>query len=256
MQYLKKEHDQPSADQEKEHNQPSTSKSHEKKTSDHKHKRSSRLQESVWYQIEPEEAQELPYDIDCKCAYTLPFDPRYRMRSTKDGRSWKSLTTSTRKNFGGMRRKACCSGSFKCVNRDCTFRRYYQKETCLQFNPSDKTCSVCGKSGLYVPFGAVKIWKFNNNENMVTVFNDGIHTCVARQLFKMSEEVKEKISSGGTTITKSTEDVIIYCLKEENPCWNDVYRVANSTLEQEKLYHAKKKKQMLKIFLMIIVSKQ
>ena len=35
---LKKEHDQPSADQDKEHDQTSTSKSQEKKNSDHKHK--------------------------------------------------------------------------------------------------------------------------------------------------------------------------------------------------------------------------
>ena len=76
---------------------------------------------------------------------------------------------------------------------------------------------------------------------MVTVFHDGIHICLARELFEISEEVKEKISSGGTTITKLTEDTIIDCLKEENPCWNDVFRIANSILEQEKLYYAKQK---------------
>ena len=131
---------------------------------DHKHKRSSRLHESVWYQIQPEEVQELPYDTDGKCVYTLPFNP------------WKSWTTSNREHFGGMRRKTCCFGSFKCVNQNCTFRRYYQKEHCLQFNPSDKTCSVCGKSALYIPCDAVKIWEFNINENMVTTFfRDGIH---------------------------------------------------------------------------------
>ena len=43
----------------------------------------------------------------------------------------------------------------------------------------------------------VKICEFNDNENIVTVFPDDIHTCVARQLFEISEEVKEKISSGG-----------------------------------------------------------
>ena len=196
----------------------------------------------MWFQIEPEEAQELPYDIDDKCVYTLPFDPIYRIRSTKDGRSWNSWTTPTRKHFGGMRRKACCGGSFKCVKRDCTFSRYYQKKNCLQLNPSDKTCSICRKSGLYVPCDAVKIWEFNDNENMVTVFHNGIYNCVARQLFEISEEVKKKVSSGGTTITKSTEDAIIDWLKEQNPCWNDMDRIANSTFEQEDLYYAKKSK--------------
>ena len=172
----------------------------------------------MWYQIESEEVQELPYDIDGKCVYTLLFDVRHCMKYTKDGRPWKSWSTSTRKHFGGMQRKACCSGSFKCTNEDCTFRRYYQKENCIPFNSSDKTCSICGKSGLYVLCDAVNIWKFNDNKNMVTVFHDSIHICLARELFEISEEVKEKISSGGTTITKLTEDTIIDCLKEENPC--------------------------------------
>ena len=44
---LKEEHDQPSADQEKEYNEPSTSKNQEKNTSNHKHKRSTRLHKSV-----------------------------------------------------------------------------------------------------------------------------------------------------------------------------------------------------------------
>ena len=140
-----------------------------------------------------------------------------------------------------MGRKQCCGGSFICVNQDCIFSGYSQKENCLHFNISDKACSTCEKSGLYVPCDALKIWGFNNNKNMVTVFHDGSHTCVAMQLFEVSEEVEKKINSGGTTITKSTEDPIIDCLKEENPLWNDLYKIANSTLEQEKLYNAKQK---------------
>ena len=54
-------------------------------------------------------------------------------------------TTCTRNHFGGMQRKSWCSDSFKCVNQDSSFRRYYQKENCAQFNPSDKTCSAWGK---------------------------------------------------------------------------------------------------------------
>ena len=87
---------------------------------------------------------------------------------------------------------------------------------------------------------------------MVTVFHDGIHTCVARHLFELSEEVKEKISSGGTTITKSTEDAIIDCLKEGNPCWNDVYEIV-ILLYSRKNSTMSNKKQMLNIFLMVIV---
>lgn len=72
-------------------------------------------------------------------------------------------------------------------------------------------------------------------------YHDGIHTCVASQLFLISGKIEEKVHSGGTTITKSTEGAIIDCFKKENPRWNDVYRIANSTLEQGKLNYANKK---------------
>ena len=51
--------------------------------------------------------------------YTLPhFDARYRTKFTKDGRPWESWTTSTRKHFGGMQKKAYCGCSFKFMNLD------------------------------------------------------------------------------------------------------------------------------------------
>ena len=37
------------------------------------------------------------------------------------------------------------------------------------------------------------------------------------------------------------EDTVIDCLKKDNSRWNDVYRFANSILEQEKLYYVKYK---------------
>ena len=76
---------------------------------------------------------------------------------------------------------------------------------------------------------------------MVTVFHDSIYTCVAWQLLGILEEIEEKINFGGTILTKSTEDAITDCLKEENPHWNEVYRITNSNLEQEKIYYAKQK---------------
>ena len=48
---------------------------------------------SVWYQIEHEEIQELPYDTDRKYVYILLFDSRYCMMSMKESWPWKSWTT-------------------------------------------------------------------------------------------------------------------------------------------------------------------
>ena len=150
-------------------------------------------------------------------------------------------TTSSRSGFCGVRRKACCSGSFKCNNQDCTFLKFYQKENCLQFNATNNTCSVCGEVGAFINCDAIKIWEFDETRELVTVYHDGYHTCEAKIIFKMSDEVKDKINTEGSTVTKLSEDAIIDCLKEETPCWDDVYRVANSTLEHEKLQYEKQK---------------
>ena len=42
-------------------------------------------------------------------------------------------------------------------------------------------------------------------------------------------------------VTRATEDAIIGCLKEGELSWENVFNIADSTLEREKLYYAKEK---------------
>ena len=53
--------------------------------------------------------------------------------------------------------------------------------------------------------------------------------------------MNEKLSQNSCTVTRATEDAIIDCLKEDEPSWENVFIIADSTLEREKLYYAKKK---------------
>ena len=53
--------------------------------------------------------------------------------------------------------------------------------------------------------------------------------------------MNEKLSQGSCTVTRATEDAIIGCLKEEEPSWENIFTIADLTLEREKLYYAKKK---------------
>ena len=53
--------------------------------------------------------------------------------------------------------------------------------------------------------------------------------------------MKKNLTQGICNVTRTAEDAIINCLKEDEPSWENVLRIPNSTLEIKKLYFAKKK---------------
>ena len=85
------------------------------------------------------------------------------------------------------------------------------------------------------------MWECDDDSCYVKVFHNGYYACEARKPFKYTEEVNEKLSQDSCTVTRATEDAIIDCLKEDEPSWENVFIIADSTLEREKLYYAKKK---------------
>ena len=52
-----------------------------------------------WSNTSVTETNELPYDIDGKCIYKIPFDPSKRLTSSKDGRPWSHMRESKRADF-------------------------------------------------------------------------------------------------------------------------------------------------------------
>ena len=163
------------------------------------------------------------------------------MRSTLDGRQWKTWVTSSWKRFNDVKRKLSCLGSFQCINENCAFLKYYGKQNRLRFNPTNQACSIYEQEGDYKACPAIKIWEFDDDLCCVKVFHNCYRTCEARKLFKHTEDVNKKLSQDRCTVTRATEDVIINCLKEDDASWENVFNIADSTLEREKLYYAKKK---------------
>ena len=57
-----------------------------------------------------------------------------RVKSSKDGRPWKTWVTSNTKYFQGIRRKSTGLGSWVCVNDSCPFIDMYGgKKNMVQF---------------------------------------------------------------------------------------------------------------------------
>ena len=65
-------------------------------TRKHKQKTNTRFQHRT---PEPIDTTQLPFDIDGDVVYRLPYDPEKRMKSSLDGRPWKTWITSPRKGY-------------------------------------------------------------------------------------------------------------------------------------------------------------
>ena len=47
-------------------------------------------------------AGKLPFDIDGDVQFRLPYDPQHRMKSSRDGRPWKTWVTTSRKGYSSL----------------------------------------------------------------------------------------------------------------------------------------------------------
>ena len=86
---------------------------------------------------------------------------------SKDGRPWQTWCTSKRSQHGEVRRRAWCSGSWKCPNLKCLFLN--EKGSCndVQFTERQNSmCFVCKEDALtFDTCTTVKIWEFSAEKN-------------------------------------------------------------------------------------------
>ena len=103
------------------------------------------------------------------------------MKSSLDGRPWKTWVTSSRRGFAGIRRIAHCKGSYKCYNIQCSYRKQYQSTNRTQFEKEEgeTVCKCCGLRAVHIDCPATKVWEFPRNSQLVTITHTGKHTCIA-----------------------------------------------------------------------------
>ena len=165
----------------------------------------------------------LPNDIDGNVVYELPFDHKNRMASSKDGRKWRRYMSSTRSGFTGIRRLARCSGSYKCTNRLCSFRK--QGGPNLTHFDKANACIFCGYSADFVPCSASKVWEFNDCRQSVKVYHHGYHTCpvIAKPDKKeASDALKKKFFANPEMKPRNAVASIITEAIKENRAWEDI----------------------------------
>ena len=136
--------------------------------------------------------------------------------------------------------KACCGGSLTCCNETCNFQKCYGKENLLQFNKSKNTCSICRSPVEFTPDLAVNIWKFDDSaRKMIVMMERQGGEARKRDKEAICTYRRSKQKTAGAIVTRSTKDAIIDLLKEDELCLDNIYNIAVSALEKDKLYYAK-----------------
>ncbi|KAK3727173.1 hypothetical protein QZH41_015190 [Actinostola sp. cb2023] len=86
---------------------------------------------SLWFNVDEEMVDVLPYDIDGLRVFRIPYEKS--KRNMDDGRKWKPWVTSSRKGFAGKRNVQSCKGSHICTWDDCPYLKQFGKPNNVQF---------------------------------------------------------------------------------------------------------------------------
>jgi hypothetical protein len=187
----------------------------------------------------------LPYDINVNKAFVLTCNPDHLMKSSKDGRPWKTWVTSNRAGFSGIRRRSQCNGSWLCPNEECVFLKEKKTKNNVQFLGAkrEKRCFVCESTAEFIPCPAIKVWEFNKDKTKVTVYHQGTHTCppVSR---KVSETVKAELrdtfqKNHTLTPTQAASNKLVEALKEVKD-WDEIDNLAKSLADTRGIEAVKK----------------
>ena len=107
--------------------------------------------------------KQLPYDIDGRAIFNVPFNPEKHFESMKDGRPWSNLMSSRRSGFKGDRFMVQCKVSFQCSNPHCRHVVQYNRFNRRQFTPKG-ICKRCGNLCERQKCNARKIFEFREEK--------------------------------------------------------------------------------------------
>ena len=208
--------------------------------------RNTRLDMDIFDEVECKHVKELPHDIDGLCHFQLECDPRNIMKSSKDGRRWKTWCTSNRRQHRGVARRARCGGSWKCPNEDCLFLKNKGSPNNVQFTDTDrgKKCFICEEEAIFVNYQAIKIWEFSSDKKFVDIYHSGLHTCRAipnRRNLEVEQKLKGDFTKHSSLkLSEAIANTIVCALKEGNT-WEEIDALAENLADSRRVQDTKAK---------------
>ena len=208
--------------------------------------RNTRLDMDIFDEVECKHVKELSHDIDGLCHFQLECDPRNIMKSSKDGRRWKTWCTSNKRQHRGMRRRARCGGSWKCPNEDCLFLKNKGSPNNFQFTDTDrgKKCFICEEEAIFVNCQAIKIWEFSSDKKFVDIYHSGLHTCRAipnRRNLEVEQKLKGDFTKHSSLKPSEAIANTIVCALKEGNTWEEIDALAENLADSRRVQDTKAK---------------
>ena len=166
------------------------------------------VKQSYWEKTPVKHVKQLPYDIDGRAIFNVPFNPGKCFEPSRDGRPWSNLMRSRPSGFKGDRFMVQCKGSFQCSNPHCPHVVQYNRFNRRQFTPKG-ICKSCGNLCERQKCDAMKIFEFPEEKliHVVTIKHFGIHLCAPIKP-KGKRDIKEIIASNPNKASKAKRDIL------------------------------------------------
>ena len=150
----------------------------------------------TWAGCQEQEVHSLPHDVDGLKRYMIKCRYPEMMKLTRDCHRWKRWSTTSRKDFNGVRRFARCSGCLRCPSKECPILKTHKAANKWQFrrNNGQPLCFSCGSVAERLPCPAVKIWEYDWTRKAAVVYHYETHTCVPKPIKPKREDVIDIIS--------------------------------------------------------------
>ena len=198
---------------------------------------------SLWYGVDVEVVDELPYDIDGTRVFQVRYDKDEH--KVRDGRPWKSWVTSSRKNFHGKRNVQSCNGSYLCPNKDCPYKKQFGKTNNVQFVRSGgkQRCRSCNFKGDYVKCPARKVSEYPQDSTFATVYHIGTHTCTAirKPTLHADSDIEQFFKTHSMVKPSAVPTAKITSMIREGRNWSEVENVAEAMIDKNKVKNIKAK---------------
>ena len=175
--------------------------------------------------------KQLPYDIDGRAIFNVPFNPKKRFESSRYGKPWSNLMRSRQSGFKGDRFMVQCKGSLQYSNPHCPHVVQYNRFNRRQFTPKG-ICKSCDNLCERQKCSAGKISEFPEEKSIhvVTVKHSGTHLC-SQIKPKGKREIKENIASNPNKASKAKRD-ILYTMICEGANFEDIDDKASQLMDR------------------------
>jgi len=166
------------------------------------------------------------------------------MKVTKDGRPWKTWCTSSRIGFYGLRRVTRCKGSMVCFSQSCSYKieHGYSNRSHFQTISGIFQCFTCSSVAEHVECLATKAWEYDFSLKMVTVFHDGLHTCVIKKQLKRAtrQEILKVIRRHPTVKpSKLLNSEMVNVMSAQTFEWKDVVMIAEQYADAKQIQNVR-----------------